>query len=52
MGKTTILKHMRKENADLNSHEGELSGKVGTGLCSPERVLFWLCGFTNGPFFF
>ena len=30
---------------------GILSGKVGTGMCGPDRVLFRSHRFTNGPFF-
>ena len=30
---------------------GVLSGKVGTGMCGPDRVLFRALRFTNGPFF-
>ena len=30
---------------------GLLSGKVGTGMCGPDRVLFQARRFTNGPFF-
>ena len=30
---------------------GVLSGKVGTGMCGPDRVLFWPLRFSNGPFF-
>ena len=30
---------------------GGLSGKVGTGMCGPDRVLFRPPRFTNGPFF-
>ena len=30
---------------------GVLSGKVGTGMCGPDRVLFRPLRFTNGPFF-
>ena len=30
---------------------GVLSGKVGTGMCGPERVLFRSLRFSNGPFF-
>ena len=28
-----------------------LSGKVGTGMCGPDRVLFRALRFCNGPFF-
>ena len=28
-----------------------LSGKVGTGMCGPDRVPFRPLRFTNGPFF-
>ena len=31
---------------------GVLSGKVGTGMCGPDRVLFRPLRFTNGPFFY
>ena len=30
---------------------GVLSGKVGTGMCGPDRVLLQPLRFTNGPFF-
>ena len=30
---------------------GVLSGKVGTGMCGPDRVLFRTLRFCNGPFF-
>ena len=30
---------------------GVLSGKVGTEMCGPDRVLFRPLRFTNGPFF-
>ena len=32
---------------------GVLSGKVGTGMCGPDRVHFWFwpLRFTNDPFF-
>ena len=30
---------------------GVLSGKVGTGMCGPYRVLFRPLRFSNGPFF-
>ena len=30
---------------------GVLSGKVGTGMCGPDRVLFRALRFCNGPFF-
>ena len=30
---------------------GVLSGKVGTGMCGPDRVLLRPLKFTNGPFF-
>ena len=30
---------------------GVLSGKVGTGMCGPDRVLFRPLRFSNGPFF-
>ena len=30
---------------------GILSGKVGMGMCGPDRVLFRPLTFTNGPFF-
>ena len=29
-----------------------LSGKVGTGMCGPDRVLFPSLRFSNGPFFY
>ena len=29
-----------------------LSGKVGTGICGPDRVLFRPLRLTNGPFLF
>ena len=28
---------------------GVLCGKVGTWMCGPDRVPFWLLRFTNGP---
>ena len=31
---------------------GVLSGKVGTGMCGPDRVLFRPLRFTNGLFFY
>ena len=31
---------------------GVLSGKVGTGMCGPDRVLFRALRFCNGPFFY
>ena len=31
---------------------GVLSGKVGTGMCGPDRVLFRPLRFSNGPFFY
>ena len=31
---------------------GVLSGKVGTGMCGPDRVLFGLSGFAMAPFLF
>ena len=31
--------------------EGVLSGKVGTGMFGPDRVLFQPLRFTNGPLF-
>ena len=31
---------------------GVLTGKVGTGMCGPDRVLFRPLGFSNGPFFY
>ena len=31
---------------------GVLSGKVGTGMCSPDRVPFRPLRFTNGSFFY
>ena len=31
---------------------GVLSGKVGTGMCGPDRVLFRSLRFSNGPFLF
>ena len=30
---------------------GVLSGKVGMGMCGPDRVLFRALRFCNGPFF-
>ena len=30
---------------------GLLSGKVGTGMCGPDKVLFRALRFCNGPFF-
>ena len=30
---------------------GVLIGKVGTGMCGPDRVLFRALRFCNGPFF-
>ena len=30
---------------------GVLSGKVGTGMCDPDRVPFRSLRFTNRPFF-
>ena len=30
---------------------GLLSGKMGTGMCGPDRVLFQPLRFSNGPFF-
>ena len=30
---------------------GVLSGKVGTGMCGPDRVLFRALRFIIGPFF-
>ena len=36
--------------ADFNSRGGVLSGKVGTGMCGSDRVLFRPLRF-NGPFF-
>ena len=30
---------------------GVLSGKVGTGMCGPDGVLFRALRFCNGPFF-
>ena len=30
---------------------GVLSGKVGTGMCGPDRVLFRALRFCNSPFF-
>ena len=37
---------------DLESKPGGvLSGKVGTGMCGPDRVPFLPLRFTNGPFF-
>ena len=36
----------------LNRGGGVLSGKVGTGMCGPDRVLFRPFRFTNGPFFY
>ena len=35
----------------MRSGRGVLIGKVGTGMCSPDRVLFRPLRFTNGPFF-
>ena len=29
---------------------GVLGGKVGTGMCGPDRVLFRPLRFTNAPF--
>ena len=34
------------------SLEGVLSGKVGTGMCGPDRAPFRPLGFTNGLFFY
>ena len=31
---------------------GVLSGKVGTEMCGPDRVLFRPLRFTNGPLFY
>ena len=31
---------------------GVLSGKVGMGMCSPDRVPFWPLKFTIDPFLF
>ena len=31
---------------------GVLSGKVGTGMCGPDRLLFRPLRFSNGPFFY
>ena len=31
---------------------GVLCGKVGTGMCGPDRVLFRPLRFTNGLFFY
>ena len=31
---------------------GEINGKVGTGMCGPDRVLFRALRFCNGPFFY
>ena len=31
---------------------GVLSGKVGMGMCGPDRVLFGLSGFPMAPFLF
>ena len=30
---------------------GGTFGKVGMGMCGPDKVLFWSLRFTNGPFF-
>ena len=30
---------------------GVVSGKVGTGMCGPDRAPFRPLRFTNGPFF-
>ena len=35
-----------------NVHGGVLSGKVGTGMCGPDRVFFGLSGFPMAPFLF
>ena len=34
-----------------NPGGGVLSGKVGTRMCGPDRVLFRPLRFSNGPFF-
>ena len=39
------------QNAQARGGGGVLSGKVGTGMCSLDRVLFRALRFCNGPFF-
>ena len=36
----------------MNELGGIYSGKVGTGMCGPDRVHFRPLRFTNGPFLF
>ena len=37
---------------EINRGGGVLSGKVGTGMCGPDRMPFRLPRFTNGLFFY
>ena len=39
-------------SSHLESSGGVLSGKVGTGMCGPDRRLFGLSGLPMAPFLF
>ena len=48
-GKTSV--ELSLSIVPLKPGGGVLSGKVGTGMCGPDRVLFRALRFCNGPFF-
>ena len=48
--KLTIVSIMLCQS-NISYTGGVLSGKVGTGMCSPVRVFFRALRFCNGPFF-
>ena len=45
------LKLQQVNFVNFNAGEGVLSGKVGMGTCSSDRVPFWPPRFTNDPFY-
>ena len=46
-----VIKALNNEPTRLLGPGGVLSGKVGTGMCGPDGVLFRALRFCNGPFF-
>ena len=44
-----VEKRVKENDQDTR---GVLSGKVGTGMCGPDRVLFRALRFCNGPLFY
>ena len=51
LGKPKTLSELTNERGNRRGG-GLLSGKVGPGICGPNRVLFRPLRFTNGPFLF